>query len=223
MDDFYLDCGHPLTAGLWDIMDAGQFRGWDREHRGEFPWQEDTGYSPSLPMGWVRSDLWYRGRFKATVTTLVVKKAWEGWMDPLARAPGTCPQRLLVPDPRRRLRPSRRDQAPFWEFNVRRPWGFDRGRTGDRWGPGYEGLVVARVNPALLTAGDPKGPVKVLDAHPGSQEPPRPRYPCGRWELDDAAYNLGPGEVPRGQDGPLRWEVLEVDASGRMKVKIRIQ
>ena len=210
VDDLYLDCDHPLTAGLWDIMDAGQFRGWDAEHKTRGPWQEDTGYSPSQPMGWVRARLWYRGAFGATVTTRVVTGAWEGWLEPLARAAGDLPQRLVVPGPR----------GAFWELSVRRPWGFDRGRTGNRWGPGYEGLVVARVDPARLTAGEPRGPVRVIDAHPGSKEPPRPRYPCGRWELDDAAFNLGPGEQPAGHDGPLRWEVLEVDARGRMRVRV---
>jgi len=127
----------------------------------------------------------------------------------------------LVPDPRRR--------GAFWEFNVRRPWGFDRGRTGDRWGPGYEGLVVARVDPGLLArikgyqvTGMFRGPVRVLNAHPGLAEPPVPRYPWGRWQLDAAAFNLGPGEVAAGHDGPLRWEVLAVDASGRMKVRVRL-
>ena len=215
VDDLYLDCGHPLTAGLWDIMDAGQFRGWDAEHKTTFPWQEDTGYSPSQPMGWVRADLWYRGRFKATVATLRVKGTWEGWLDPLVRAPGDAPQRLVVPDPRCR--------GAFWELSVRRPWGYDRGRTGNRWGPGYEGLVVARVDPSKLTAGEPRGPVKVIDAHPGSPEPLRPRYPCGRWELDDAAFNLGAGEVAGGQDGPLRWEVLATDAAGRMRIRVRVR
>jgi hypothetical protein len=62
--------------------------------------------------------------------------------------------------------------------------------------------------------------VRVIDAHPGSPEPPRPRYPCGRWELDDAAFNLGPGEKAAGHDGPLRWEVLAVDALGRMRVRV---
>jgi len=132
--DLYMDNAHPHTAGRWDIMDAGQFQGWDREHVKTFPWQEDTGYSPAQPTGWVRSELWYRGRFRATVSTLRVGRAWEGWMDPLERAPRDLPQRVLVPDPRRKGR--------FWELNVRRPWGYDRGRTGDRWGPGYEGLVV---------------------------------------------------------------------------------
>jgi hypothetical protein len=98
--------------------------------------------------------------------------------------------------------------------------GFDGGRTGNRWGPGYEGLVVARVDPGLLTRGEPKGPVKVLDAHPGTPEPPRPRYPCGRWQLDDAAFGLGPGEKASGQDGPLRWQVLETDPAGRMRVRV---
>ena len=215
VDDFYLDCDHPLTAGHWDIMDVGQFRGWDREHRDAFPWQEDTGVSPSQPMGWTRARLWYRGRFGATVKTLTVHRYWQGWLDPLARAPGAKPQRVVVPDPR--------GGGAFWEFNVRRPLGFDRGRTGDRWGPGFEGLVVARVKPALLGKGDSRGPVRVLDAHPGTAEPPRPRYPCGRWELDDAAFNRGPGETARGQDGPLSWEVLETDPGGRMKVRIRLR
>jgi hypothetical protein len=214
VDDLYLDCDHPATAGQWDVMDAGQFRGWDRDHKTGFPWQEDTGYSPSQPMGWVRAELWYRGAFAATVGTVRAVRAWEGWLEPLERAPGSAAQRLLVPDPRRRGR--------FWELNVRRPWGFDRGRTGDRWGPGYEGLVVARVDPGLLSAGEPRGPVRVIDAHPGSPEPPRPRYPCERWQLDDAAFNLGPGEISRGQDGPLGWEVLEVDAAGRMRIRVRL-
>jgi hypothetical protein len=84
--------------------------------------------------------------------------------------------------------------------------------------------VVARVDPGLLTRGnrDPRGPVRVLDAHPHSPEPPRPRYPCGRWELDDAAFALGPGEVPGGRDGLLAWEILAQDPSGRMRVRIRL-
>jgi hypothetical protein len=219
--DLYMDNAHPLTAGRWDIMDAGQFQGWDREHTSTGPWQEDTGYSPAQPMGWVRSELWYRGRFRATVTTLQVDRAWEGWMDPLERAPRELPQRLLLPDPRRKGR--------FWELNVRRPWGFDRGRVGDRWGPGYEGLVVARVDPSLLARVDGytvtrqfRGPVRVLNAHPGTAEPPVPRYPWGRWQLDGAAFNLGQGEVAAGRDGPLSWEVLAVDASGRMKVRVKL-
>ena len=219
--DLYMDNAHPLTAGRWDIMDAGQFQGWDREHVNEFPWQEDTGYSPAQPMGWVRAELWYRGRFRDTVSTLKVAGAWEGWMDPLERAPRDLPQRVLVSDPRRKGR--------FWELNVRRPWGFDRGRTGDRWGPGYEGLVVAQVDPARLARVNGttvtrqfQGPVRVLNAHPGMKEPPVPRYPWGRWQLDAAAFNLGPGEVAAGHDGPLRWEVLAVDASGRMKVRVRM-
>ena len=212
--DFYMDCGHPLTAGKWDIMDAGQFQGWDAMHPDRFPWQEDTGYSPAQPMGWTRAELWYRGRFRATVNTRTVARAWEGWMDPLERAPRDLAQRLVVPDPRHRGR--------FWEFNVRRPWGFDRGRTGGQWGPGYEGLVVARVDPALNRAGQFLGPVRVLRAHPDSPEPPLPRHPCHRWELDSAAFNLGPGEVAAGRDGPLRWEVLEVDPAGRMRVRVSL-
>jgi hypothetical protein len=203
-------------------MDTGQFQGWDRYHQTGFPWQEDTGYSPAQPMGWVRAELWYRGRFRATVNTLRFRGTWEGWMDPLERAPRDLPQRLVVPDPRGKGR--------FWEFNVRRPLGFDRGRTGDRWGPGYEGLVVARVDPALLARVDAHlqvnrqflGPVRVQNAHPGTPEPPLPRHPAGRWQLDGAAYNLGPGEVGKGQDGPLAWEVLAVDPAGRMRIRVTL-
>ncbi|MDR3673599.1 MAG: carboxypeptidase-like regulatory domain-containing protein [Holophaga sp.] len=219
--DLYMDNVHPLTAGRWDIMDAGQFQGWDREHPFEPLWQEDTGYSPAQPMGWIRGDMWYSGRFRDTVTTLRLAGAWEGWMDPLERAPRDLPQRLVLADPRGRGR--------FWEFNVRRPWGFDRGRTGDRWGPGYEGLVVARVDPGRMAQvrGTTvthmfQGPVRVLNAHPEIKEPPVPRYPWGRWQLDGAAYNLGAGEVAAGRDGPLSWEVLAVDASGRMKVRVSL-
>jgi len=215
VDDFYLDSAHPLTAGAWDVMDAGMFRGWDAYHPGTGPWQEDSAYSPSQPMGWVRTDLWYHGAFRDTVKTLTVRRSWTGWLDPLERAPRANPQRLVIPDPSRR--------GGFWELNVRRPLGSDRGRVGNRWGPGYEGLIVARVTPSLLSKGEPRGPVRVLDAHPGTPEPPRPRYPGGRWQLDDAAFNLGPGEVAAGKDGRLSWEVLEVDGGGRMKIRVVLQ
>lgn len=215
VDDFYLDSRHPLTAGAWDVMDAGMFRGWDRFHPEAGPWQEDEAYSPSQPMGWVRTDLWYHGVFRDTVRTLRAARSWEGWIDPLERAPRENPQRVVVPDPRRKGR--------FWELNVRRPLGFDRGRVGGRWGAGYEGLVVARVDPGLLTRGEPRGPVRVLDAHPGTKEPEKPRYPGRRWELDDAAFNLGPGENPAGEDGPLSWRVLEADPSGRLRVRIEVR
>ena len=215
VDDFYLDSKHPLTAGAWDVMDAGMFRGWDRYHPEAGPWQEDTAYSPSQPMGWVRTDLWYHGVFRDTVRTLEVRTAWEGWLDPLERAPRDLPQRLVIPDSRRLGR--------FWELNVRRPLGFDRGRVGGRWGPGFEGLVVARVDPGLLTRGEPRGPVRVIDAHPRTPEPSAPSYPGRRWQLDDAAFNVGPGEVPAGRDGPLSWEVLEADASGRLRVRVRVR
>jgi len=215
--DLYMDLQHPMTAGRWDIMDAGEFQGWDRDHATGFPWQEDTGYSPAQPMAWVRADLWYRGRFRATVPALrpdLRRGPWEGWLDPLVRAPRDLPQQLVVPDPRRR--------GAFWTLEVRRPWGFDRGRTGGRWGPGYEGLVVARVDPALNRAGAFLGPARVVDAHPETPEPPKPRYPAGRWRLDDAAFNLGPGEVAAGRDGPLSWAVLAVDPSGRMRVRVAL-
>ena len=215
VDDFYLGARDPLTAGQWDVMDAGMFRGWDAFHPAAGPWQADTAYSPSQPMGWTRAELWYHGAFRDTVATLRPGRAWEGWLDPLERAPRGLPQRLVLADPRRRGR--------FWELSVRRPLGYDRGRVGGRWGPGYEGLVVARISPFLLTRGEPRGPVRVLDAHPGTPEPPRPRYPGGRWQLDDAAFNLGPGEVPAGRDGPLAWEVLETDPSGRMRIRVRIR
>ena len=213
VDDLYLDCGDPLTAGIWDLMDAGQYRGWDRSHPGEGPWVEDTGYSPSHPSAWVRSELWYRGHFRDQVRRLAVKgRSWEGWIAPVSRAPGADPQWVTLPDPRKKGR--------FFSLEVRRPWGFERGRVGGRFGPGHEGLVVATVDPALLSPDDPRGPVRVVDAHPGSPEPPKPRFPCGRWELDDAAFNLGPGENPKGRSGPLTWEVLETDASGRMRVRV---
>lgn len=216
VDDFYRGCDDPHTAGIWDVMDAGQFRGWDALRPKEGPWQAQVGYSPSMPMGWTRAELWYRGRFKATVPTRTLTgRGWTGWIAPLSAAAGEDPQRVLVPDPRRKGR--------FWELNVRRAWGFDRGRTGDRFGPGHEGLVVARIDPALLTLdGDSKGPVRVMDAHPGTPEPPQPRFPCERWQLDDAAFNQGTGQVAQGADGPLRWEVLEADAAGRMKVRIQL-
>ena len=215
VDDLYLDCNHPMTAGAWDVMDTGMYRGWDRSHPEEGPWQQDTGYSPSQPTGWVRAELWYYGLFDRTAPVQRVEKgSWTGWMDPLERAARNLPQRLRVNDPRKK--------GCFWEFNVRRPWGFDRGRAGTRWGPGFEGLVVARVDPSRLSRDQGRGPMQVLDAHPGTKEPQPPRYPCGRWELDDAAYNKGPGENPRGTDGPLSWEVLAVDNSGRMKVRVRL-
>lgn len=215
VDDLYLDCDHPMTAGIWDLMDAGQYRGWDRVSPKEGPWQGHVGYSPSHPMGWVRAGLWYRGRFKETIKTLTIAKPeWTGWIDPLVRAVGAFPQRLVVPDPRQK--------GCFWELSLRRPWGFDRGRVGDRWGPGFEGLVVARIDPSLLSVDEPRGPVHVIDAHPGTPEPPAPRFPCGRWELDDAAFNIGKGENPAGSDGPLAWRVLAVDGAGRLKIRVKL-
>lgn len=216
VDDLYLGCDDPLTAGIWDLMDAGQYRGWDRSHPEAGPWVEDTGYSPSHPLAWVRSELWYRGRFRPTLRRLAVTgRRWEGWLAPASRAPGAEHQWVTLPDPRKRGR--------FFSLEVRRPWGFERGRVGGRFGPGHEGLVVARIDPSLLATGDPRGPVRVVDAHPGTPEPPKPRFPCGRWELDDAAFNLGPGENPKGRSGPLAWEVLETDAAGRMRVRVTLR
>ncbi|WLT30492.1 hypothetical protein [Geothrix sp. PMB-07] len=213
VDDLYLESGKALTAGIWDLMDGGQYRGWDRSHPGQGPWVEDTGYSPSHPMAWVRSELWYRGQFRGTIRRLALKgRRWEGWIAPASRAPGADPQWVTLPDPRK--------QGRFFSLEVRRPWGFERGRIGNRFGPGHEGLVVATIDPSLLTYGDPKGPVRVVDAHPHSPEPPKPRLPLKLWELDDAAFNLGPGENPKGRSGPLAWEVLETDASGRMRIKL---
>jgi hypothetical protein len=217
VDDLYQDCDDPLTAGIWDLMDIGMYRGWDRNHL-DPPWQEDWGYSPSQPGAWVRKDLWYYGRFRATVGSLKFApgaRTWTGWIRPLARAPGGDPQQVVVPDPKVR--------GAFWTFEVRRPWGFDGGRVGFRWGPGYEGLIVAHVDPDLVSVeDDPQGPERVLDAHPRTPEPPAPRFPCGRYQLDDAAFNLGPGENPKGGEGPLRFEVIATDAAGRMEVRITL-
>lgn len=215
VDDLYLADGSALTAGIWDLMDGGQYRGWDRSHPEQGPWVQDTGYSPSHPLAWVRSELWYRGRFRSTVPRHSVRgRTWEGWLAPAARAPGAEPQWLTLPDPRRKGR--------FFSLEVRRPWGFERGRIGGRFGPGHEGLVVARIDPGLLTHGEPRGPVRVVDAHPGTPEPAKPRLPLRLWELDDAAFNLGPGEKPAGRSGPLAWEVLATDAAGRMKVRVTL-
>ncbi len=216
VDDLYLACDDPDTAGIWDLMDAGQYRGWDRSHPGQGPWVDDTGYSPSHPLAWVRADLWYRGRYREAVPRLAVKgRSWEGWIAPASRAPGADPQWVTVSDPRRKGR--------FWSLEVRRPWGFERGRVGGRFGPGHAGLVVALVDPSLLSPDVPKGAVRVVDAHPGTPEPPKPRFPCGRWQLDDAAFELGPGEVAKGRRGPFAWEVLETDAAGRMKVRVTLR
>jgi hypothetical protein len=215
VDDLYLEDGSALTAGIWDLMDGGQYRGWDRSHPDQGPWLEDTGYSPSHPMAWVRSELWYRGHFRSTISRLSVKgRSWEGWIAPASRAPGQDPQWVTLPDPRKRGR--------FFSLEVRRPWGFERGRIGGRFGPGHEGLVVALIDPGLLSYGTPRGPVRVVDAHPHSPEPPKPRLPLHLWELDDAAFNLGPGETSRGRSGPLSWEVLESDPSGRLRVRITL-
>lgn len=217
VDDLYMDCKHPLTAGIWDLMDVGQYRGWDALVAKEGPWQDVVGYSPSQPMGWIRAELWYHGCFKATVKTETLRgKTWQGWIDPLERAPNVFPQRLMVRDPRKK--------GCFWELSLRRPWGFDRGRVGNRFGPGFEGLIVAHIDPKRLSVdGASKGPVHVIDAHPDTPEPPEPRFRCERWQLDDAAFNVGTGENPKGSDGPLSWEVLAVEAAGSMKVKVRLQ
>src|SRR5690348_9902557 len=45
VDDLYLGCDDPETAGIWDVMDIGMYRGWDRNHA-DPPWQEDSAYSP---------------------------------------------------------------------------------------------------------------------------------------------------------------------------------
>lgn len=216
VDDLYTD-GRADTAGGWDLMDAGLLRGWDRQHPEAGPWLQDMAYSPAHPMAWTRGELWYRGAFRASVPVLDVKaKTWEGWIEPLVRAPGEMPQALRVADPRRK--------GAFWELSLRLPLGFDRGRVGNRWGTGYEGLVVAHIDPAKLsTDGASKGPVRVVDAHPGTKEPPKPRYPGKRWQLDDAAFNVGKSEVAAGQDGPLRWRVLEVDGAGRMKLRLALR
>ena len=215
VDDLYLESGKVLTAGTWDLMDGGQYRGWNRSHPDQGPWVQDTGYSPAHPTAWVRSELWYRGHFRATISHLSMQgRTWEGWIAPASRAPGVDPQWVTVPDPRSKGR--------FFSLEVRRPWGFERGRIGGRFGPGYEGLVVALIDPGLLTHGNPRGPVRVLDAHPGTPQPPKPRLPLGLWELDDAAFNLGPGENPKGRSGPLAWEVLETDARGRMRVRVSL-
>lgn len=215
VDDLYLESGKALTAGIWDLMDVGQYRGWDRSHPEAGPWAQDTGYSPSHPMAWVRSELWYHGFYRDTIPRIsVTGKAWEGWLAPASRAPGADPQWLTVPDPRKKGR--------FFSMEVRRPWGFERGRVGNRFGPGYAGLLVASIDPSRLSYGDPRGPVRVVDAHPHTLEPPKPRVPLHLWELDDAAYNLGPGENPKGRSGPLSWEVLETDASGRMRVSVHL-
>jgi len=216
VDDLYLESGKALTAGIWDLMDGGQYRGWDRSHPDQGPWVEDTGYSPSHPMAWVRSELWYRGQFQSTISHLAVKgRTWEGWIASASRAPGTDPQWVTVPDPRKKGR--------FFSLEVRRPWGFERGRIGGRIGPGQEGLVVATIDPGLLTYGDPKGPVRVVDAHPGTPQPPKPRLPLRLWELDDAAFNVGAGEQAKGRSGPLSWEVLEADPNGRLRVRINLE
>jgi len=217
VDDLYLADGSALTAGIWDLMDGGQYRGWDRSHPDQGPWVEDTGYSPSHPTAWVRSELWYRGHFRSSIARFSVQgRSWEGWIAPASRSPGPDPQWVTLPDPRKKGR--------FFSLEVRRPWGFERGRIGGRFGPGCEGLLVALIDPGLLTShGDPRGPVRVVDAHPNSPEPPKPRLPLHLWELDDAAFNLGPGENPKGRSGPLSWEVLETDASGRMRVRVSLE
>jgi hypothetical protein len=215
VDDLYVESGKVLTAGIWDLMDGGQYRGWDRSHPDQGPWVEDTGYSPSHPTAWVRSELWYRGHFRTTITRIAMRgRRWEGWIAPASRAPGADPQWVTLPDPRQ--------QGRFFSLEVRRPWGFERGRIGGRFGPGHEGLVVALINPGLLGKGDSKGPVRVVDAHPGSSQPTKPRLPLRLWELDDAAFNLGPGENPKGHSGPLAWEVVEADASGRLRVRVNL-
>ncbi|HJW72926.1 MAG TPA: hypothetical protein VJ486_08715 [Geothrix sp.] len=216
VDDLYLESGKVPTAGIWDLMDVGQYRGWDRSHPEAGPWAQDTGYSPSHPMAWVRSELWYRGRFRSAIRRLNVGGTrWEGWIAPVSRAPGDDPQWVTIPDPRRKGR--------FFSLEVRRPWGYEQGRVGNRFGPGYAGLLVASIDPSRLSYGDPRGPVRVVDAHPHTPEPPKPRVPLRLWELDDAAFNLGPGETPKGRSGPLSWEVLETDARGRMRVRVALR
>ncbi len=216
VDDLYVP-NRADTAGGWDLMDAGMLRGWDRQHPEQGPWHEDMAYSPAHPMAWTRAELWYRRSFHETVPVLQVKGlTWEGWIDPLERAPGVHPQAVRVADLRRK--------GAFWELSVRRPLGFDRGRVGNRWGAGFEGLVVAYVDPSRLsTDGASKGPVRVVDAHPGTKEPAKPRYPGKRWQLDDAAFNVGPREIPAGQDGPLRWRVLEADGGGRLRLRLALR
>ena len=46
VDDLYLEDGSALTAGIWDLMDGGQYRGWDRNHPGQGPLGGGHGLQP---------------------------------------------------------------------------------------------------------------------------------------------------------------------------------
>ena len=186
-----------------------------------FPWQEDTGYSPAQPMGWIRAELWYRGRFRATVSTLRVRGPGRAGWTPWSGPPGTCPSAWWCP--------TRGSRGRFWELNVRRPWGFDRGRTGDRWGPGYEGLVVARVDPSHMAKVDGLRVTHVPGPGAGAERPPglrrtarSPATPAAAGSWTGPPTTWGPGRLPPAGTGRCAGRCWRWIAAGRMRVRVTL-
>jgi M6 family metalloprotease-like protein len=205
VQDLYMGGDPPVsTIGQWGLMSVGMYNPLDSLAP---PYFEHVGHLPAHPMPYTILR-WYHGALAREVLgqarTVAPGEHAEVVLDPQERG-GDGTKLLRIPIGSNRA----------LHVSVRQPLGFDRGLRD-------KGVVISRIDPALAGSFQLRGPVRVVDAHPGSPEPPYLHFKHD-YDLDDAAFDLGEGEAPAHEGDGVKIQLLEArpDGSYRLAIDVR--
>ncbi len=188
----------PQTVGQWDVMSVGMYNPLDALTP---PYFDHIGYLPSYPMPWTMTS-WYRGSLKDAIGKR--QKISRGEKTELTVYPFEANSENLkvvfIPlDDKREI-----------SVIVRQQLGFDRGLRDN-------GVLIAKIDRSLAGQMNLRGPVRVADANPNSPVPPYIHFTFD-YDLDDAAFDIGPGKNSHYESEGVRIDIKEANADGSYRI-----
>ncbi len=199
VQDLYMGGTPPTsTVGQWEVMSVGMYNPLDSLAP---PYFEHVGYLPSYPTPWTMQR-WYHGALKSALGK--IQRLSRGDKTELTIHPfETQSEQLKVVtvylDEKREL-----------SIFVRQRLGFDKGLRN-------QGVVITKIDYSLAGSMNLRGPVRIEDAHPGTPEPSYLHFKY-EYELDDAAFGIGPGETSHYESEGVSIDIKESYADGSYRI-----
>ncbi len=193
----------PATVGQWEVMSVGMYNPLDALTP---PYFDRVGYLPSYPLPWSMGR-WYHGALRDAIGK--TQKLSRGDKIELTIFPFETQSDNL------KVVTIPLDETREISVVVRQRLGFDRGLKG-------QGVLISKVDYSLAGSMNLLGPVRIEDAHPKSLLPTYLHFDYD-YELDDAAFDVGPGKKSHYESEGVRIDVKEANADGSYRVAFEVK
>jgi M6 family metalloprotease-like protein len=203
VQDLYTGGNPPLsTVGQWEIMSVGMYNPLISL---KTPYAENIGFLPSYPMPWTMGR-WYHGSLKEAIgkhASVAKGQKKEFTIYPFETNSNNLKVVSVMLDETRAI-----------SVIVRQNLGFDRGLRG-------KGVIISKIDASLAGSMNLLGPVRIQDAHPKSPVPPYLHFTY-EYELDDAAFDIGPGQNSHYESEGVRIDLKEANKDGSYRVEFEV-